>query len=764
MGTIIVVMVLAAGVFKLKSEVVLQDMFPYDHPYLKLYARFSEVFGTGGSGVAIAIRAKKGDIFTTGILTKIQKMTNEVILWEEVYRILTVSIASRSAKVIKTLGKGEISVVMLMWPKVPADAEGMTELKKNIFSNPAYDGILVARDGTAALLLTEFKENISYERSFELMQGLVKKYSDEDTELSIVGFPMLMGWIYSYKLNMALVFAVSIALILLILFIIFKNFMGMIAPLTIALISTFAGLGFIGWTGINFSPLLYVLAFLVGARKISHSLQIVCRYMEELADTPNDLDRVCYETTRTMSMPNLSGVLTEVVGFGVLFLAKIALMQQIAFIMSFWMLTVAAASLTPIICTFLPLTRASEKWSKGRLKMSFLDRVCMGTARFCIGSGRYVVIAAVIVIVIFCAWKMEGLKIGDPTPGSPLLWPDHPYNQAQASIDRLFDASSENLTLFYEGKKQSVYDPAVLNTFEAFDVHMRSTLPDIYKSSDSFINIVKMISMTLHDGDELWYQLPNDKEIMYGTIGYSMANIDLYTRLRYVDSDMERAQISIFFADHTSDNLVRIREAAYDFFKDNPMKVADGEFKLAGGRIGLEMAVNQRMLESHSLIDGLVLGGIFLMCMIFFRSVVAALMLTVPLLISNALGYAYMAMNNIGLSINTLPVAAVGAGVGVDFAIYIYSRCMEEFPHQNGWIDTIMMAIRTSGKAVVFTGLTTISAIITWYFISVMKFQAQMGFFVSMLLLSNMILAITLHPLLIYLIRPKFMMRHATIK
>jgi hypothetical protein len=89
---------------------------------------------------------------------------------------------------------------------------------------------------------------------------------------------------------------------------------------------------------------------------------------------------------------------------------------------------------------------------------------------------------------------------------------------------------------------------------------------------------------------------------------------------------------------------------------------------------------------------------------------------------------------------------------------------MEEFPHQNGWIDTIMMAIRTSGKAVVFTGLTTISAIITWYFISVMKFQAQMGFFVSMLLLSNMILAITLHPLLIYLIRPKFMMRHATIK
>jgi len=117
---------------------------------------------------------------------------------------------------------------------------------------------------------------------------------------------------------------------------------------------------------------------------------------------------------------------------------------------------------------------------------------------------------------------------------------------------------------------------------------------------------------------------------------------------------------------------------------------------------------------------------------------------------------------NIGLSINSLPVAAVGVGVGVDFAIYIYSRCMEEFPHQDGWANTIMMAVRTSGKAVVYTGLTLILAIIPWYFLSNLKFQAQMGFFLSMLLLANVVLAITLHPLLIYLIKPRFIRREAS--
>ena len=118
-----------------------------------------------------------------------------------------------------------------------------------------------------------------------------------------------------------------------------------------------------------------------------------------------------------------------------------------------------------------------------------------------------------------------------------------------------------------------------------------------------------------------------------------------------------------------------------------------------------------------------------------------------------------MATTNIGLSVNTLPCSAVGVGVGVDFAIYLYSRCIEEYPRRNGWLDTVMMSVRSSGKAVVYTGITLILAIIPWYFISELKFQAQMGFFLSMLLFANMVAAFTIHPLLIWIIKPKFMKR-----
>ena len=84
---------------------------------------------------------------------------------------------------------------------------------------------------------------------------------------------------------------------------------------------------------------------------------------------------------------------------------------------------------------------------------------------------------------------------------------------------------------------------------------------------------------------------------------------------------------------------------------------------------------------------------------------------------------------------------------------------IEEFPHQEGWDETILTAVRTSGTAVVYTGLTLVLAMIPWYFFTDLKFQAQMGFFLSMLLLINVVLALTLHPFLIHSIKPRFISR-----
>jgi hypothetical protein len=319
-------------------------------------------------------------------------------------------------------------------------------------------------------------------------------------------------------------------------------------------------------------------------------------------------------------------------------------------------------------------------------------------------------------------------------------------------LDELFDASSENFMLFYEGEPGSVYNPIVLNTFEAFDRHMQDRLPDIHKSSSSLADLIKMLNVTFHDGDKAWYQLPRNLTMLMGLIGYTRENTDRGTLSRFVDSTMERAQITLFFSDHKADNLKRIREASYGFFNERSWET--------GGRVGLEMAVNEEIRESHMIIDSMVLGVIFLLCSIFFRSLVAGFMLTLPLALANMVAFAYMSINQIGLSINTLPVAAIGVGIGVDFAIYIYSRCIEEYGKQGEDLRRAVLAsVKTSGKAVLYTGLTIILPILTWYVVSDLKFQAQMGVFLAMILATNVILALTLHPLLICAIKPRFISR-----
>jgi uncharacterized protein len=380
-------------------------------------------------------------------------------------------------------------------------------------------------------------------------------------------------------------------------------------------------------------------------------------------------------------------------------------------------------------------------------------------AKFSVTGGRYFILVLVIGIVLLGGFQTTKLKVGDPTPGSPILWPDHPYNQDQAVINTNFNASSETFKLFFEGEIDSVFDPEVLHTFQRFARHMEQTLPDIFKSEDAIINMIRTLNQSLHDGDPVWYQLPREEMLLTGLLGYVRQSVGHATALRYVDGDAQRSQITLYFADHTSENMLRIRDAAEIFFKETPMKLDNGQFRMAGGAIGLEIAANEEMETAHALMDLGVLGAILIMCSLAFRSIVAGLMLTLPLILSNLVAFGYMSTMNIGLTTNTLPCSAVGVGVGVDFAIYLYSRCTEEYGRCGDWLETIMTSVKTAGKGIVFTGLTLILPILTWWFISDLKFQAQMGFFLAMLLFTNMVGALTLHPLLIMLVKPRFMSR-----
>ena len=96
-----------------------------------------------------------------------------------------------------------------------------------------------------------------------------------------------------------------------------------------------------------------------------------------------------------------------------------------------------------------------------------------------------------------------------------------------------------------------------------------------------------------------------------------------------------------------------------------------------------------------------IFGAIIVLCWLTFRSWKAVLCILVPLTIVAIMCNALMAWLGIGLKVPTLPVIALGVGVGVDYGIYLYERMQHEFDDKGSSLrEAFYEAMRQRGTAV----------------------------------------------------------------
>ena len=178
--------------------------------------------------------------------------------------------------------------------------------------------------------------------------------------------------------------------------------------------------------------------------------------------------------------------------------------------------------------------------------------------------------------------------------------------------------------------------------------------------------------------------------------------------------------------------------------------------RLASGSIALQQSIN----DTVDTYQWYILAGINLVigigCSLAYRSVAAALILLVPVNLANAMLTAFMVLAGMGLDVNSLPILAIGIGVGIDYGIYMLSRICEEYKDSKHIGDAINASLTTCGKAILFTALLMTVGIAPWYFLSELKFLSDMGLLLVVVMTINMILALLLVPLLVYLFKPRF--------
>jgi predicted RND superfamily exporter protein len=222
---------------------------------------------------------------------------------------------------------------------------------------------------------------------------------------------------------------------------------------------------------------------------------------------------------------------------------------------------------------------------------------------------------------------------------------------------------------------------------------------------------------------------------------------------QYVDYDWNNATITCYYKDYDSDLIRETLAKARQFIEDHPSDKV--RFRLAGGLIGILAAVNEEVEYSYWVSLIVVFAAVFVLCVGTFRSIKAGIVLIVPLAISQVLSEAFMLLRGIDLNVNSLPVAAIAVGIGIDYGIYLLSRIAEEYAVCGDYETSNRIALETTGKAISFTATTLVAGVIFWVFLD-LKFQAEMGLLLGLLMLLNMVAALTIIPSLVQILKPGF--------
>ncbi|MBS0542598.1 MAG: MMPL family transporter [Proteobacteria bacterium] len=752
---VIALLTLALSWFALHIEVrtVFEDMLPSRHEYVKTHQKFKDTFG-GSNMVTLMLEVDNGDIFDPEVLDKVRTLTLGLREVSAVNPFQIISLASKKLKEVRASTDG-IETRPLMWPDLPANAEEIAELKQAVLRNPLVYGPYVSKDLQATLITVDFIDReVNYSKVFDEINALVAKVENDKVGVRVVGAPILYGWVEHYLPETLKLVAIALALTLAMLFLLLRTWRGVLLPLLAGAVSAIWALGICHLLGIHFEPLVIVVAMLITSRAVSHSVQIVNRFDDELENIAEGAETSAHAARIALAdlfRPGMVGVIADAACMAVVALSPIPMLQKLTLLAVVWVstLTISAVILTPVLLSWIRRPHGTvHGLDLSPLLRKVLDfGLWMALSRF-----RYVVIVCSVLVLAGSGWYAFKLKVGDANPGSPILWPQATYNRDSAAINNRFDGVDRLFVVVGEdGKEGLVKRNETLQAMNRFQRFME-VQPEI-GGSISIADVVPVLNRTLREGNPRYEELGATAAVNGSLMAILESVSEPGDMDRFVDGQAANGSITLMFRDRQGETIRTAMSRIKEFIAANPL--AEGHWQLAGGLIGITAAMNEVILASQ--IEGVALALLVLMviCTIVYRSTVAGMLFMVPVIISNTLTFAFMAWKGIGMSINTVPVAALGIGLGVDYAFYVADRIKEEIAAGNTPEGAIRTALHSAGMGVLVTASVLILSTLLWW-ASSLRFQAEMGLLMAIWLGISAMSALFVMPSVIYVFRPDF--------
>jgi uncharacterized protein len=745
---ILITIVLAVMASQLRVQAGFTKMIPLNHPYMSTFLEYQQDFG-GANKVLVALKNRNGTIFEKEFMETLRQVTEEVFYINGVERSSVTSLFTPNVRYNEVVEDGFRggNIVSADFAGTP---EQLTQVRENLLKSD-WVGRIVANDQTAAMVVATLQENdpktgerLDLQEVAKKLEAIRAKYENDQTSVHIIGFAKAMGDIAQGAAGVLVFFGVAFVVTAILLYWYSGSLMLTSLALICAIVPVIWLLGLLPVFGLGLDPMSILVPFLIFSIAVSHAVQMTNAWKLE---TLHGADGVTASTRsfEKLFIPGATALLANAFGFMVIAFVDIEIVRELAYTATIGVTVMIITNkvLLPILMSYYKFS--PEQASKLAGKETAGDWLWEKLGPLASPRIAWTAVLIGAVLLAFGISQARHLHVGDLGKGVPELKPDARYNQDVEMITSHFAIGVDNLQIIAEAKAldeddSPCVDREVMERVEDFEFQMRQV--DGVASVRSLSGFVTTMTQMFAETYSKWRMLPESRAQIAQGVGYA-------TRLgsEFMDSRCEAMPINLYTVDHQATTIAHIVE------KIKAFKEAGGDtdritFRLASGNVGVMAATNEAVKAADKWVNLALFLSVSILCMLTFRSLRLTLCVIIPLALVTVLCNALMAMLGIGLKVNTLPVVALGVGVGVDYGIYLFERIKHEMVHTGLSLkDAYVEALKQRGTASLFTAVTMTVSVGTWYF-SALKFQADMGILLAFMFLVNVFGAILLAPAL----------------
>ncbi|MEW6776004.1 MAG: efflux RND transporter permease subunit [Bdellovibrionota bacterium] len=738
---------LGVNLGNLHVEVDPDKNLPQGHPYIQAQNEIDDIFG--GKNIAlIGIAPKKGDIFQPIVLEKIQRITDNLLLVPGIIRANVLSISANRAKDI--LGTEDGMIVTPFMETVPATEREMQELKDKLFRNPLFANSIYSKDGRTAAILADFRFNPElpdFPSIHKAIEEVVQDERDDSVEIHYSGFPVAASWMAKYSERMAIYFIIAVIVIGLVHFEAFRTLQGLFLPLLTALLAVVWGLGLMGIVGIALDPFNATTPILILAVGAGHAVQILKRYYEEYAACQDNQTAVIESTIKVGTVMLTTGIIAALAFFS-LMTFQTTTIRTFGLFTGLGILSVLVIEMTmiPALRAMLPAPKHKEAQAESA-ERKYLDGALEWLAPYVSGSGSKAIIGATVVALGAWGYGTSMVKIDNSL--KPYFSPKDQFYQDDTWLNDRF-AGTNSLLFVIDGKEpDKLKNPEVLKAMEGLQDLLGKQ--EAVGKTLSIVDFLKKMNKAMNADDPEFERIPDSQELIAQYLFlYSISggpdDFDAYVTKTY-----DKAIIQTFMKKDNTAVADEIIRKVQDYI---PKHFPPGyEVKIAGSVASAD-ALNHVMVEGKIRNIAQIWLIVVVLASLVLRSLVAGLLVTVPLILAVFGEFAALGFFRANLDIGTSAILPMAVGIGADYALYFIFRLKEELRKSQAFDEALLSTMRTSGKAVFFVS----SAITAGYLclaLSPFGFHRKLGLLVALAMVISSLGAITVLPALIKHVRPK---------